>query len=40
MFMKNLALIGGAVLIFWWFAQDRFGSGLPYTVTDGAFSLR
>jgi putative oxidoreductase len=39
MFMKNLALIGGAVLIFSWFARDRFGFGLPYTITDGAFSL-
>jgi putative oxidoreductase len=39
MFTKNLALIGGAVLIFSWFARDRFGFGLPYTITDGAFSL-
>jgi putative oxidoreductase len=40
MFMKNIALIGGAVLIFSWFARDTFGFGLPYTITDGAFNLR
>jgi uncharacterized membrane protein YphA (DoxX/SURF4 family) len=40
MFMKNLALIGGAVLLFSWFARDTFGLGLPYTITDGAFSFR
>ncbi len=40
MFMKNIALIGGAVLIFSWFARDTFGFGLPYTITDGAFSFR
>ncbi len=40
MFMKNIALIGGAVLIFSWFARDTFGFGLPYTITDGAFNFR
>jgi len=40
MFMKNLALLGGAVLLFSWFARDTFGFGLPYTITDGAFSFR
>jgi uncharacterized membrane protein YphA (DoxX/SURF4 family) len=40
MFMKNIALLGGAVLIFSWFARDTFGFGLPYTITDGAFNLR
>ena len=40
MFMKNIALIGAAVLIFSWYARDTFGLGLPYTVTDGAFSFR
>ncbi len=40
MFMKNIALIGGCVLLFSWFARDTFGFGLPYTMTDGAFSFR
>jgi uncharacterized membrane protein YphA (DoxX/SURF4 family) len=40
LFMKNVALIGAAVLLFSWFARDTFGLGLPYTITDGAFSLR
>ena len=40
MFMKNIALIGGCVLLFSWFARDTFGFGLPYTITDGAFSFR
>lgn len=40
MFMKNIALLGGAVLLFAWFARDTFGFGLPYTMTDGAFNLR
>ena len=40
MFMKNIALIGGCALLFSWFARDTFGIGLPYTVTDGAFSFR
>jgi len=40
MFMKNISLIGGAVLLFAWFARDTFGFGLPYTITDGAFSFR
>jgi uncharacterized membrane protein YphA (DoxX/SURF4 family) len=40
LFMKNIALIGGAVLIFSWFARDTFGFGLPYTVTDGVFNFR
>ena len=40
MFMKNIALIGGGVLLFSWFARDTFGFGLPYTITDGAFSFR
>jgi len=40
MFMKNIALIGGAVLLFSFFARDTFGFGLPYTITDGAFSFR
>jgi putative oxidoreductase len=40
LFMKNIALIGGAVLLFSWFARDTFGFGLPYTVTDGAFNFR
>lgn len=40
MFMKNIALIGGAVLIFSWFARDTNGAGLPYTITDGAFGFR
>ncbi len=40
MFMKNIALIGGCVLLFAWFARDTFGFGLPYTMTDGAFSFR
>jgi uncharacterized membrane protein YphA (DoxX/SURF4 family) len=40
MFMKNIALIGGCVLLFSWYARDTFGFGLPYTITDGAFSFR
>ena len=40
MFMKNIALIGGAVLLFSFFARDTFGFGLPYTITDGVFSFR
>jgi putative oxidoreductase len=40
MFTKNIALIGGAVLLFSFFARDTFGFGLPYTITDGAFSFR
>ena len=40
MFMKNIALIGGCVLVFSWYARDTFGFGLPYTITDGAFSFR
>lgn len=40
MFMKNVALIGGCVLLFSWFARDTGGFGLPYTVTDGAFNFR
>ena len=40
MFMKNLALTGGAVLLFSFFARDTFGFGLPYTITDGVFSFR
>jgi putative oxidoreductase len=40
MFMKNIALIGAAVLIFSWYARDTFGLGLPYTITDGAFNFR
>ena len=40
MFMKNIALIGACVLLFTWFARDTFGFGLPYTMTDGAFSFR
>lgn len=40
MFMKNIALIGGCVLLFSWFARDTFGFGLPYTITDGAFNFR
>ena len=40
MFMKNIALIGGCVLLFSFFARDKFGFGLPYTITDGAFSFR
>jgi putative oxidoreductase len=40
MFMKNIALIGGAVLIFSFFARDTFGAGLPYTTTNGAFHFR
>ena len=40
MFMKNIALIGGCVLLFSFFARDTFGLGLPYTMTDGAFSFR
>ncbi len=39
-FLKNIALIGACVLLFSWFARDTFGFGLPYTITDGAFSLR
>lgn len=39
-FVKNVSLIGGAVLLFSWFARDTFGFGLPYTITDGAFSFR
>lgn len=40
MFMKNIALIGGCVLLFSWFARDTFGFGLPYTMTDGVFNFR
>lgn len=40
LFMKNIALIGGCVLLFSWFARDTFGLGLPYTLTDGAFDFR
>jgi putative oxidoreductase len=40
MFMKNIALIGGCVLLFSFFARDTFGFGLPFTMTDGAFSFR
>jgi uncharacterized membrane protein YphA (DoxX/SURF4 family) len=40
LFMKNIALIGGCVVLFSWFARDTFGFGLPYTMTDGAFSFR
>lgn len=40
MFMKNIALIGGATVLFSIFARDTFGVGLPYTITDGAFSFR
>ena len=40
LFMKNIALIGGCVLLFSRFASDTFGFGLPYTMTDGAFSFR
>lgn len=40
MFMKNVALLGGAALLFSFFARDTFGFGLPYTITDGAFSFR
>lgn len=39
-FMKNIALIGGATVLFSIFARDTFGFGLPYTITDGAFSFR
>jgi putative oxidoreductase len=39
-FVKNVSLIGGAVLLFSWFARDTFGFGLPYTITDGAFGFR
>jgi putative oxidoreductase len=39
-FTRNIALIGGCVLLFSWFARDTFGFGLPYTLTDGAFSFR
>lgn len=39
-FTKNIALIGGAVVLFSMFARDTFGLGLPYTITDGAFSFR
>lgn len=40
LFLKNIALIGGAVLLFSFFARDTFGAGLPYTMTDGVFSFR
>ncbi len=39
-FLKNISLLGGAVLLFSWFARDTFGFGLPYTITDGVFNLR
>lgn len=39
-FLKNIALIGGAVVLFSFFARDTFGLGLPYTLTDGVFSFR
>ena len=38
-FMKNIALTGGAVLLFQFFARDTLGRGLPYTITDGVFSF-
>ena len=38
-FMKNIALIGGAVLLFQAFARDSLGRGLPYTMTEGIFSF-
>lgn len=38
-FLKNISLLGGAVLLFSWFARDTFGFGLPYTITDGVFAL-
>ncbi len=40
LFMKNIALIGACVVLFSFFARDTFGFGLPYTITDGAFSFR
>lgn len=40
LFMKNIALIGAAAILFSMFARDTFGFGLPYTITDGAFSFR
>jgi uncharacterized membrane protein YphA (DoxX/SURF4 family) len=39
LFLKNIALIGAAALLFAWFATDTAGQGLPYTITDGAFSF-
>jgi uncharacterized membrane protein YphA (DoxX/SURF4 family) len=39
LFLKNIALIGGAVLLFSWFARDTSGAGLPYTMTDGLFGF-
>jgi putative oxidoreductase len=39
-FLKNVSLLGGAVVLFSFFARDTFGLGLPYTVTDGAFNFR
>jgi uncharacterized membrane protein YphA (DoxX/SURF4 family) len=38
-FMKDIAILGGAVLLFSLFARDTFGAGLPYTITDGLFNL-
>jgi putative oxidoreductase len=40
LFLKNIALVGGAVLLFSFFARATVGPGLPYTITDGAFSFR
>lgn len=39
-FLKNVSLLGGAVVLFSFFARDTFGLGLPYTMTDGAFNFR
>jgi hypothetical protein len=32
--------VGGVSVLLSWFARDTFGFGLPYTMTDGAFSFR
>ena len=39
MFMKNLALAGGALVLFSFFAREFSGDFLPYTMTDGLFSF-
>ncbi|MGK0275535.1 MAG: putative oxidoreductase [Ilumatobacter sp.] len=38
LFLKNLSLIGGCIILFSFFARDGSG-GMPYTLTDGLFNF-